>query len=132
MQVAGFSGTNDKEPVLPLTVKAMASEDARIQATNGHMLCTLARPGKCTVKQLLNNKCKTQCCETLLDLVLKEGARALIDAGAPASPVLLLHTSLALKCKLAYALYSMKVVMDERAHWPGTHNTKRPLSWLIT
>lgn len=88
VQVAGFSGTNDNKPLLPQTVKAMASENPHIQATDGRMLCMLAFPDKCTVtllstpKRISASTAQQPVWSGLLDLALQEKAHALIDAGA--------------------------------------------------
>lgn len=88
VQVAGFSGTNDNEPLLPLTVQAMASADTHIQATDARMLCTLARPGKCSViplctpKRQKSSHVQDPVWNKLLDLAVEQKASALIDAGA--------------------------------------------------
>ena len=86
VQVTGFSGTNDNEPLLPLTVKVMPSKDKHIQGTDGRMLCLLARPGKCRVTALSKSGTEASTQQqalwtTLLNLALKEQAHALIDAG---------------------------------------------------
>lgn len=101
-QVAGFSGTNDNEPLLPLTVKCMRSEDQHIQATDGRMMCMLAIPGKCTVTALSTPKLcrdfdvKQPVWVQLLDIARQKKAHALIDAGKQSlynSRVLLLFRS---------------------------------------
>jgi hypothetical protein len=85
MQVAGFSGTNDNEPLLPLTVKYMSSEDKHIQATDGRMVCVINRPGKCTFTPLISahegNLQQQPAWSRLLDLAIEKQAHALIDAG---------------------------------------------------
>jgi hypothetical protein len=91
IQVAGFSGTNDNEPLLPLTVKCMPSEDSHIQATDGLMLCVLARHGKCTFTPLTSAQRPSTLQQQpvwsrLLDLALEEKVHALIDAGEPSLP----------------------------------------------
>jgi hypothetical protein len=93
IQVAGFSGTNDNEPLLPLTVKCMSSEDTHIQATDGRMLCMLTRPGKCTFTPLVktqaqdsDNAQQKPMWNRLLDLAIETKAHALIDAGETSLP----------------------------------------------
>jgi hypothetical protein len=81
VQVAGFSGTNDNEPLLPLTVQAMASKYQHIQATDGRMLCTLACPDNCSVTCLLTSTKQAPMWSRLLDIAVQVKARALIDAG---------------------------------------------------
>jgi hypothetical protein len=86
LQVAGFSGTNDNEPLMPLTVKCMPSENLHIQATDGRMVCTLARSGKCIVTPLINTHGLSKSEQEpvwsrLLDLAIEQKVHALIDAG---------------------------------------------------
>jgi hypothetical protein len=85
-QVAGFSGTNDNETLLPLTLKCMPSEDLHIQATDGRMLCLVDQPGKCTITPLISahtaGKVQQQpAWSRLLDLAMEKKVHALIDAG---------------------------------------------------
>lgn len=90
-QVAGFSGTNDNQPLLPLTVKAMPSKEIHIQATDGRMLCLLARSGKCKVMPLRNQRTQQPEWRNLLDSAIQLKAQALIDAGTQQTTLVLCH-----------------------------------------
>ena len=85
LQVAGFSGTNDNDPLLPLTVKAMKSEDLSIQATDGRLLRLISDEKTCSVLPLCSSESDATApvWSRLLDLAIQEKAHALIDAGSP-------------------------------------------------
>jgi hypothetical protein len=82
MQVCGFSGTNDHRQLLPFQVRPMHPKDASTQATDGHMISVLMRPGKSRFKRLLNIK------NTLLsvDCSFQESSRSLDDVVTNSQP----------------------------------------------
>lgn len=104
--MCGFSGTNDNQWLLPFTVRAEAAEGADTQMTNGRNVATLLRPGKASYVCLHSDTASlaaqqgSSADETsedgpgsellasnrlVLDLVVREGLDALIDAGEPFS-----------------------------------------------
>eukprot|EP00727_Mastigamoeba_balamuthi_P014762 m51a1_g9911 hypothetical protein (2918) ;mRNA; r:112489-126161 len=81
----GFSGTNDINRVMPLTLRPVPciDGDTTIAATNGRMLDVLRRSSEVL---LLGDAAKQRVCEQLLDCAADQSRRcdvsALIDAGA--------------------------------------------------
>ena len=116
MQVAGFSGTNDNQPLLPLTVKAMASADPHIKGTDGRMLCLLARSNKCSVTVLQSppqashprsdrDAMGVGLWRQLLQLAVESGAQALIDAGAERWMTYTCHIVAPSKMKCSFVVF---------------------------
>jgi hypothetical protein len=120
MQVCGFSGTNDHRQLLPFQVRPKHPRDSSTQATDGHMISVLMRPGKCRFERLLNIK------PTLLsaDCSYQEPSRILNDDVTHSQSQNMLAMNSSKGHKAATAFYSGSLhgeqLLDAVVHL-GTH-----------
>ena len=128
VQVVGFSGTNDNRSLLPLQVRAQDTEDATIKGTNGRMVHLLLQPGKCSFARLSTVADQDHClAERVLELVLKENADALIDAGECRAQLWRTMTSCALP---VHACCSGSVTLSETARCMRAVHGRTPACML--
>lgn len=79
--IVGFSGTNDNQLLLPLSVTQREPDDAELRATNGKMLNLILKASNgCEV--VTANDGKAPGWQLVLEYALGKGAQALIDTGA--------------------------------------------------